>query len=278
MTHENYLTSKKNLSVNIITLLSIFIIVFGILLRFNSLDKKLFWHDEAISMTRISGTFDSEIYSFFENNNQSVVKLSEFSKLRRLQPNRTIIDTIKTGLEDSHVTPLYYILGRAWISLFGDSIATIRALSAFLGVGSIGAMFWCTYELSRSTRAGLFAAALLASSPFMVLYSQEARMYSLWCLTILISHGCFLRALRDRTRISWILYAFAIAISAYSHLFTIFVVASHVIYLFLISIRSKFKAQAKALLKSYILSLAGALILFAPWISVILFNISSQKC
>ena len=225
-------------------------------------------------MTRIAGVPEFEVYNFFNTNSHDIVKLSEFSQFRKFQADRTIIDTIKTGLADSHVTPLYYVFGHVWASLFGDSITTIRALSALLGVGAIGAMFWCTYELSNSIRSGLFAAALLASSPFMVLYSQEARMYSLWCLTILVSHGFFLRALRDRSQTSWILYACATAISFYSHFFTIFIAASHTIYILLVCTKSKFKAQAKSLFREYIVSLTGSLILFTPWIIVILFNMS----
>lgn len=277
MKYQNYLAGKNISAVNIITLASILIIVLGTSLRFISLEQKLFWHDEAISMTRIVGVSELEVYQFFDKNRHEVVKLSEFSQLRNSQPSRTIIDTIKTGLADSHVTPLYYILGHIWASFFGDSIATIRALSAVLGVGAIGAMFWCTYELSNSMRSGLLAAALLASSPFMVLYSQEARMYSLWCLTILISHGCFLRALRDRSQASWALYAFATAISFYSHFFTIFIAASHAIYVLLICTKLKLKAQAKSLFRDYIVSLVGSLILFSPWIVVILLNMSNVQ-
>lgn len=44
--------------------------------------------------------------------------------------------------------------------------------------------------------------ALIAVSPFHVLYAQEAREYSLWTVTILLSSAALLRAMRVKTKLS----------------------------------------------------------------------------
>lgn len=257
----------------VITIFSVLVILSGILLRFSFLDLKLFWFDESISATRIVGTSESEIDSMF-NNEGAYTYLYEYSKLREIRPEKNFIDTIKTGLEDSHVTPLYYLLSHFWVLLFGDSISAIRAFSALVSVFSIGAMFWCTHELLKSTQASWIAATLFASSPFVVVYSQEARMYGLWSLAILFSHVFFVRALRNRTLNSWLLYSVSVAFSFYSHLLTIFVVISHAFYVFLSYLLQKNKLTAQKTLKEFSLSILGAAFLFSPWIYVIFTKMS----
>lgn len=74
--------------------------------------------------------------------------------------------------------PLYFFLLRGWIELFGDSIWSIRAMSAIPGVIVVGLGIWLTRQLS-TRRAALLAGILLALLPTAVRYSQEVRMYSL---------------------------------------------------------------------------------------------------
>ena len=254
------------------------VIFFGIHLRFSNLDLKIFWYDEAISATRIVGSFDSsEIPNFFKEHRAKLTPISEFSKLREQQSDKNILNTLKVSLPDSHVAPLYYLIGHIWVSAFGDSITAIRSLSAIFGVGAIGAMLWCASILFNSSQAGFMAAALLASSPFMVLYSQEARMYSLWALTILICHSCFIQAIRNPTRRSWLLYSISTAVSFYSHLFTLFVIASHCAYIFLTNTWLRSHFDSSKVLKKFSLSIILIFSLFAPWIVVILAKASDVK-
>ena len=74
--------------------------------------------------------------------------------------------------------PLYFLLLRGWIEVFGDSIGSIRSLSAIPGVAVVGLGIWLTRQLS-TRRAAVLAGILLALLPTAVRYSQEVRMYSL---------------------------------------------------------------------------------------------------
>ena len=91
--------------------------------------------------------------------------------------------------------PLYYLLLKAWMGAFGESVAAIRGFSVALGIATVLAMDGFGRELYRASavssgddpdrldaRAGTFGlvlAALVAVSPCQVLASIEARMYSL---------------------------------------------------------------------------------------------------
>jgi hypothetical protein len=80
---------------------------------------------------------------------------------------------------------LYYLLHK-WLIPDGASITAIRGISIVAGTLSIPAMY-AIGRLAIDRFAGLFAAALLALSPPLVDYSQEARVYALEILLVLVS-------------------------------------------------------------------------------------------
>lgn len=74
--------------------------------------------------------------------------------------------------------PLYYLLLKIWISVFGSTEVAVRAMSVLFGVATV----YMVYRLGKrlfSEQIGQTAAILATVSPLLVYYSQEARMYSL---------------------------------------------------------------------------------------------------
>ncbi len=90
--------------------------------------------------------------------------------------------------------PLYYVVLWLWSRAFGLSEAGLRSLSAVFGTATIVVM-WAIGRRVASERAGLLAALLTATNPFLVWYSQEARAYSLLLLMSAISLLALVRAL-----------------------------------------------------------------------------------
>ena len=95
--------------------------------------------------------------------------------------------------------PLYFVLGWLWARPFGTSEVGLRSLSALIGTAVIPIAYLCGRELV-SRRAGLVAAALVALSPFMIWYSQEAREYMLLAALCGLSLLYFARAWREPSR------------------------------------------------------------------------------
>ena len=102
---------------------------------------------------------------------------------------------------------------------------------------------------------------LLAISPFQVAYAQEARMYSLWSVQILLTSAVFLRAIRLNTKSSWLVYSLSIALGLYTHLLSILVAIAQGIYLVIIE---RFRVSQKILF--YLIAFIFSIILFIPWI------------
>ncbi len=87
---------------------------------------------------------------------------------------------------------LYYLTLSGWMQMLGSSTFAVRLLSVVTGVLTVGAVYWVARDLF-DPRTGLAAAFITTIAPFHVQYSQEARMYSLLALLLLLATYCFLR-------------------------------------------------------------------------------------
>ncbi len=118
---------------------------------------------------------------------------------------------------DDYWPPLHYVLLNAVARIADTSIVSLRLPSVVAGVLSVGLMYTLGRTLFGTRVAGLFAAALLGGMTTHVMYSQEARVYSLQVLLAIISSIYFYRSHWER-RIS---PGFLIATSllTYSHSF-----------------------------------------------------------
>ncbi len=92
--------------------------------------------------------------------------------------------------------PLYFVLARAWSTLFGDSEAGLRSFPAFCGILTVPFLAMVGRRLV-SRRVGLWGAFLLAISPTAIELSNEARPYALLGLLAVVATWLF-RALGGR--------------------------------------------------------------------------------
>ncbi|MDR3474921.1 MAG: glycosyltransferase family 39 protein [Devosia sp.] len=97
--------------------------------------------------------------------------------------------------------PLHNLLLHLSMLALGDSAFALRLPSALLGALAIPALYW-TGSLIAGRPAALIAAGLLSVSSFHLWYSQEARMYALFCLATLLFAGSALQFAR-RGGLGW---------------------------------------------------------------------------
>lgn len=257
-------------------LILILAIALGICFRIIHLDRKVYWDDEVYTSLRISGyTFPEMVQEVYQNPTGQIITPIELQKYQQPNPERKIADTIH-GLitEEPQLTPIYFILTRGWTGLLGGAIAITRSVSAIIGLSALPLMYLLCQELFNSTWVGWIGTAILAVSPFHVLYAQEARPYSILTVAILLSSLFFLRAIRQTqpSRSAWALYAVTIALGLYSHLFTAMVAFGHGVYLLIIE---RFR-PTKPLIAFTLATLAGFLTLL-PWMGAIAANQSSAQ-
>jgi mannosyltransferase len=96
---------------------------------------------------------------------------------------------------DQH-PPLYYLLLHYWVALNGDTISSVRMLSAIFGAATIPFIYLIGKRMS-GTMTGLAAAALLVFSPFNIYYAQDTRMYTLLAFNASVAIYALVRLLTD---------------------------------------------------------------------------------
>ncbi|MDZ7960129.1 MAG: glycosyltransferase family 39 protein [Aulosira sp. DedQUE10] len=251
--------------------LIIILLALGIFFRFVNIDSKVYWHDEAYTSLRVSGYTKSEfVQQAFKG---SAIPAQSLQKYQQVNSEKDVIKTINSlAVDDSQHPPLYYVMVRLWMQIFGNSVAATRSLSAIISLLAFPCIFWLCLELFDSPITAWISVALLTVSPFHVAYAQEARQFSLWTLTILLGSAVLLRAIRLNTKRLWVIYAITVALGLYTFLFSGLVVLAHNVYVFTIE---RFKFTKKV--RNNLIATSAGFLSFIPWVLIIINNLSQVK-
>ncbi len=165
--------------------------------------------------------------------------------------------------------PLYYLLLHVWMGVAGRSPQATHELSWAFAVLCVPAGWWAaTAAFGRF--AALCTAALLALSPYLGLYADETRMYSLVALLALLATGAFLRAYVLRAgRRHVVAFSVLLAALLYTHGWGIFFgAAAAVAYLGLLA----FASERRPMLVDGLVGFGGAALLYAPWLPTLAYQ------
>ena len=240
----------------------------GLALRFWNLDLKPLWLDETITLLFSTGHHYGDIPR------NALMPLDEL--LSRLSwQSRTcgaIAESIR--MESTH-PPLFFCLMHQWLGALQQSGLSLRwqsrSLSALFGVAEIWAMYWLN-RVAFSHKAGLWAAGLMAISPFAVYLSQEARHYTLPMLVITLSmvplvqivQRVFLR--RSQSLRLWMAWVALSSLGFYVHYFCVLVLVAQVLMLLGVEI-----ADRRWRFLSWVVGMTGLVGLsFLPWLAALL--------
>jgi uncharacterized membrane protein len=204
-------------------------ILLGIALRCHAPGRAIFWNDETWTSVWLTGLTWPEFVATMPADTTTAGAL-----VAALDgpPRKAAIATVAAiAHEDPKQPALYMLLVRLWADLFGRSPAALRGFSVLLGILGLGAMFLFLREWRADTRTAWIGTALLALSPWQLLYAHEARPYTLWVLMILVSNGLLLRARRTARRPDWLAYAASLAAGLFSHTFFALTIAAQALWM-----------------------------------------------
>lgn len=126
--------------------------------------------------------------------------------------------------------PLYYLLLKPWLGLAGSSEFALRFFSVICGVLAVPLVDAVARRLLPGGRwIGLVSALLVATSPYLVWYSQEGKMYAAVLLAALLSTYLLLEAIRRGGWSGWLFYALATTAAIYLHLVAALLVPAQVL-------------------------------------------------
>ncbi len=170
----------------------------GAAIRFSSLGLQSYRHDEAVTAGRVLGAGLSQA-----------------------------MHQVWAG---ESTPPLYYLVAWLWSQPFGVHEVGLRSLSALFGTATIPVAYLVGRELA-GRRAGIAIAAIVAVSPMLVWYSQDARAYALLVLLSSVALLFFLRARRSGAArdLGWWAVFSALALAA--HYFAFFPFAIEAVWL-----------------------------------------------
>lgn len=263
--------------------LAIGLLLLGIFFRVYHLDYKVYWLDEAYTSLRLSGytraAFEQQVFT------GTVLDQATLQRYQQPNADKPLADTLRSiAAEEPQMAPLYFVLLKGWMHGFGHSIAAIRSLSVVFSLLAFPALWWLCRELFPSRITAWMAIGLFALSPLHVLYAQEARPYSLWTLTTLLSSAALLWAIRTKAPKSWAFYALTVSLNLYTQLLTVLVIAAHALYVVLIEFRTVQTADPPArpswltpTLRSFLLATIAAGLTLIPWLLVLFSNFEQAQ-
>ncbi len=220
------------------------ILVVGFLFRIYALESESLWMDEGYSLM------------FAKPDVVSIIKI-----------NSSTIECLSNP-------PFYSIILHFFIGLFGESETALRMPSVIFGCMSIF-MIYKVGTLLFDENVGLLGALILAFSKFHIYYSQEARSYTLQVFLILLSFYFFIKFFRKGNLIISIGYIISSLLLIFTHYFGVFIIFSQNIIF--VTIFLLFNRKDKPKINHWISLQAILIILFSPWIYVLLRMMNQQK-
>ena len=170
--------------------------------------------------------------------------------------------------------PLYYLLLHYWMDLFGNGDLAVRALSGVLSVATLPLAYFAGRRVARvaasfghiephaELRTGVAALLLFATSPYAIRYGTEARMYCLVVFLALAFALVLARALEAPSLRRWAAVTAVTAALAYTHYWTLLMLASVAIFLLL---QARRRHAYRQLCLHALYAMLAAIILFLPW-------------
>ncbi|RLC80824.1 MAG: hypothetical protein DRI61_04940 [Chloroflexi bacterium] len=152
--------------------------------------------------------------------------------------------------------PLYYLLLRGWIELMGTGEFPVRFFSLLFGLLVVP----LTYRIAARflpSRGALLAMLLAASSPYLIWYSQEAKMYGLLMSLGALSLALHIEALEKGGWLRWAGYIGTLWVSLYIHLLSVFLFVGQVA--FFAGFWPRYRERLRAEVTSWLIVAAPAL-------------------
>ncbi len=169
-------------------------------------------------------------------------------------------DMMRILVGDFSHPPLHTIVVRWWFALFDVSVLGARLLSAMFGTLAVPALYWLG-TLLFDRRTALIASFLLAISQLSIVYSQEARAYSLLLLLVIVAAGFFVRSFQTGRIRDFVWFVVVVSLLIYVHYYSIFAVAGLLMYALV------FRGRASIPTSWWAAALVATIVAYLPWLT-----------
>ena len=173
--------------------------------------------------------------------------------------------------------PLHILMLHFWIKFFGDSAFSVRFLSLIFGMVTLVYTYRLSLFYFRDRKKSTFALLLVAVSPLLIFYSQEARAYSMLTAFAVAALFYALQMGRASSPKHLLLFVLFSVLGLYTHHLFIVVLSSIVLFfIFRIILYERLGIIAFFKNRTIVkLILSGVLIvsLYSPWLFILISQI-----
>jgi len=197
---------------------------------------------------------------------------AHYAQLERgeLYSSAHVLDVLWSGGSGQPHPPLYYLGLNAWARLVGTGSLALRLPALLFGLASLVALRRLGRQLMPASRAGEWAALLLALSPWFVALTVFLRPYAqVLCIALWASVWALRAAERGATRRDWLAFALLSLAGIYTLYHYVFVLVWH-LALLLVSSFGLERVARRARWSALGLVLIGLAAGFAPWLPAVL--------
>jgi hypothetical protein len=191
---------------------------------------------------------------------------------------------LREALRHDGAPPLYYVLLHLWTDVFGTGDVAVRALSGVVSIATLPLAWFAGRRLGRSgppgpvrddsSRTRLVAALVVlvfATSPYMIRYATETRMYSLVMLLVTAGYLALRRAFEKPSLLRLGLVAFIAGAMLYTQYWTMYLLAVVGLGVVALAFRGR-TAEVRHAARGVVVAFVAALILFLPWLGTFLYQ------
>jgi hypothetical protein len=167
------------------------ILVVGAVVRFHRIGGHSFWVDELFTVQAVNGKGLAGTYELPRD-----VILDPAPEPSAMRPIYPWWHILRPDLHDIH-PPLFYLLTRGWVSVFGYTEAGFRSHAAIWSLVAV-LMLHLTLRWRNGAAVGLWAAAIMALAQPQIQLAQNARSYPMiealvlgacLCVTVIEKRG-----------------------------------------------------------------------------------------
>ena len=175
------------------------------------------------------------------------------------------LEVAKYTSTDVH-PPLYYWMLKIWQTWFGNSEIALRSLSMVMIMIAI-VFVYLLVRRAFGVRVGAWTIALLALSPMLIRYSEEARMYGVVMAIVAAATYVLVDVTHKPARWKWVIYGVLVSLGMWTHYFTAIMWITHWAWRYIALRRKNIRKTAKVFwTKEWVWAHVLAIGLFLPWL------------
>lgn len=166
--------------------------------------------------------------------------------------------------------PLWYLISGGALRLLGRSEDALRLPALLLGMAAVPLTYCLARALGYERKASIFGAGLLAVMPAHLYYAQEARMYALLQVAVLLT--AIGMVIRKERFWGWLLIWGGWTVALYAHNLAVFYVAVMALKMLVGEIGDSRGARSSMIRRVPVTTLAvgaATLLAWAPWARVL---------